>query len=316
MTTATKVAAWILACASWFVFYVLFFGLPAPASPVCMTLKEARAEYPRDHLFKHGGCWGSKRKGRSVPIDLTDKRIADANGMVVAPIDPPPPPEYDKFVGPHEPLLNYMVPELAFKKSDRLDAAFEEAAKPEPPKIVKTETIVERPKGTMRWDERVVLWVLVLSSASTFAVITAYIISRTTFPKLPDRWRKLIGGRRKTDVDIGWLTRIPVARLNRNLKGSGERAFAGGDGARVQQPHLYPRDVYERPGRTDERRYGYHPGEAPDRPNDFSALGAWARSRGLRPEEAAPATASEINAGEHRPARKRNRWWHRFSIAS
>jgi len=314
MTTATKVAAWILACAIWFVGYVLCFGLPAPASPTCMSIREARAEYPRDHLYKRDGCWDSKRKRRIVPIDLSDKRIADANGMVIAPIDPPPPPEYDKFVGPHEPMLNYMVPEIAFKKSDRLDAVFEEEAKPEPPKIVKTETIVEHPKGSMRWDERIVLWVLILSSASTFAVITAYIISRTTFPTLPDRWRKLLGGRRKTDADEHY-TRIPVARVNRQLKGTGERAIAGGDGPRDQQPYIYPRHIFDEWWGINERGHGRDPSPPASRPDDFSALGAWAKSRGLRPETP-PATASEIEPSQSRQARKRNRWWKRFSIAS
>ncbi len=83
-----------------FVPIVLAPLVAASASPSCMSIKEARIKYPRDHLWWHtdAHCWNNSRAAerptaKAIPapkiVDATEYNELDAQ----AGRPPPPPPQ-------------------------------------------------------------------------------------------------------------------------------------------------------------------------------------------------------------------------------
>ena len=275
----------------------LILATKAVGSP-CLSKSEARAVYPQDHIYRHQGCWYSKRPAKPQ-IDLNDKRVADANGSVAIDIVDATNVPLDAFIGPHEPLRTYMVPELKVTaaKSDRLDAVFEEeAAKPQQP-VVQPEPVVP-PKEFPKWERMIVAWFLVACAAMAGCALAAISIAF---------WRQR---QHRSMKDVVEYARIPTARIYRHLKRGGKQAPARSDGPRDQQPYIYPRHIFDEWWGINERGHGRDPSPPADRADDFSALGAWARSRGFR-AEAASATASETVTNQHGQTGKRDSWWRR-----
>ena len=71
MKTTLQMIGWF-ASAILLAFFYAFMGSASP-SP-CLSKSEARTVYPSDHLYRHQGCWYSKRPAKPQ-IDLNDKRI-------------------------------------------------------------------------------------------------------------------------------------------------------------------------------------------------------------------------------------------------
>jgi len=281
---------------------ILAMTRAAGASPSCMTMREARKEYPNVHLWQHRGCWVDRRGGRrskpaTEPKPMPEPRhLADANGGAalaqepspVAPVaepEPEPPPPLDLFLTPKEPMREWLVPEYAKKKTDRLAITplaagmmqdkIESPPDPPPP----PQPIGVKPN-----------WTLWLTFGFAWALFTALIILILRLPGLlPLVRQKLTGSGRQTDD----RTRHPTARPDYQPETSRQRAPARSDGARNQQSHFYPWEFSRWRWRTDIRGHAMHPDPVADRRDDFTAIGAWAKSRGLRSEEPDHATESD-----------------------
>jgi hypothetical protein len=264
------------------IMILLGFGMwKVPASPNCFTMSEARKAWPDDHLYTRRGCWISKAHKKPVrpiieptPLEIGEsKKRADANGndlgegrQQLAQAEPEPPPPLDLFLTPKEPMREYMVPEYA-QKGDRLAA----------PQIGPQEKILPPPDPPAPPPKPVKvsfgLWASLIAVGFGLAVGFAMI-----FNYLLDQLEK-----RKSYV-YNRKPRNAVARPDYNIEASRERPIAGSDGPRVEQPHIHSWEFPRWWGRTDERGHALHNDPVATRGDDFSAIGAWAKSRGLRPE--------------------------------
>jgi hypothetical protein len=260
----------------------------ASATGVCLTKKDARQLWPRQHLYWYSKdhCWSNRRgPPRGLKLDPVDpvfpKRVMaqasesqteigmDANGTPPSNI----PVIVDPFVQPKEPIRMIMVPEYA-KKEDRLS---EQKIDP-PPVPVQTETIkapAVKPKLSSWFFLLLVLGFL--STLSAFAIIN-------------------LQPRSKSNV----RTRNHAARPNHRPQASGELPVAGSDGAGNQQSYFHSWQFPRWRWRTDIGGHAVHPDPVADRGDDFSAIGSWARSRGFRPEE-----SNADQPVSDRPSRKR-----------
>jgi hypothetical protein len=269
----------------WLLVILFIASAISRASPQCMTLAEARATHPKDHLYSQRGCWGTQkaptiRKPKPVapaliepeqdpePVETLQIASTDANGTIAT----------DAFNGPHQRFALFAIDTSPpIRKVDRLPVPLPELHPDtlEPP-------VIEHSKV------RVTAWIMLFAGVVLLAFVLAVIISRLS-GMLPPHGRFLTGGRRRSNVTTG----IAVARSDLKSQASRQHATVGSDGERDQQSHFHSRSVRERERGVERGGYADHSVAAAYRRDDLTAIGAWARARGLRPAPASGAANAE-----------------------
>lgn len=94
----TAAVASLIASIGIIIIALIIFSSPAPGSPYCMTKEEARAKWPKEHLYWHteNRCWDATRgwtasrralaqvKGPTSPAPVVRRYMypLDANGNI------------------------------------------------------------------------------------------------------------------------------------------------------------------------------------------------------------------------------------------
>jgi hypothetical protein len=281
---------------------VAAFITTALATPDCPTLQEARAKYPTAHLWKSRGCWGTmkdraivRKKKVAAPLPKVAPPVAEHKAEAVLDANGTQPT--DKFDTFRERFVTFTIVQPV-GKSDRLafaDPLFAPDPTPLESDVVPLPTPAPK-KAAPSAGAWLALFVLIgLAAALSLLGLLP-----------PGRRSSIMGVWRKINV----TARNIAARFADKPAPRRERKIAGSTGAGNQQPHLHSRDFYDWSGGTYFRGHADRPHPFADCRDNTGALGAWARSRGLRPETPAsePGAVEIEHRGEDRK-RVAKAWW-------